>query len=270
MIAFSLWSIHIYRYGIFYLLTCIIGYGFLWRVGKKKWFAKHTGIQNLLTQWLDDLILATIIGVLIGGRLGHVFLYDWQYYQQHWTEIFAVWHGGMSFIGGIIGVIIAIFVVEKLYKLSRKEFFIIFDLLLVVIPLGIIMGRVGNFLNQELYGIVVPYHLLWLQDAWLTHIYTNVDTYVRFNTNFLAAFFEGLCIWIIVLILFWQQRRTQKWRPWRITVTFVILYSVVRFALEYLRQDSQYEYIGSLTTTQWFMILFLWFGFALRFFYESE
>ncbi|MBP6086557.1 prolipoprotein diacylglyceryl transferase [Patescibacteria group bacterium] len=62
----------------------------------------------------------------------------------------------MSFIGGIIGVIIAIFFVERMYKLSRKEFFIIFDLLLLIVPIGIVLGRIGNFLNQELYGIVVP------------------------------------------------------------------------------------------------------------------
>lgn len=270
MIAFSLGSIHIYWYGIFYLITCLLGYGFLWRVGKQKRFKQYPGVQNLLTSGVDDLILATIIWVIIWWRLGHVFIYNRPYYQNNITEIFALWHGGMSFIGGILWVIIAIFVVERMYKLSRKEFFIIFDLLLLIIPIGIVLGRIGNFLNQELYGVIVPETLSWLHDVWLTHVYSKVDWYMRFNTNFISAFFEWLVMWITLIILLFKQRWQKKWQPGLITVTFIISYSVIRFWLEYLRQDSQFEYIGPLTTTQWFMILFLGFGFVLWYFYESE
>lgn len=270
MIAFSLGSIHIYWYGIFYLITCVLWYAFLWRVGKQQRFKEHTGVQRLLTSWVDDLILATILWVLIGGRLWHVFIYERPYYQNHIMEIFAVWHGGMSFIGGILWVIIAIFVVERMYKLSRKEFFIIFDLLLLVIPIGILLWRVGNYLNQELYGIIVPDSLLWMKDIRITHIYDKIDMHLRFNTNFIAAFFEWLVMRIVLVTLLFKQRWQKKWKPWMITVTFIILYSVMRFALEYLRQDSQFEYIWPMTTTQWFMILFLGFGFILWFFYESE
>ncbi len=92
----------------------------------------------------------------------------------------------MSFIGGIIGVLIAILVIDRLFKLSRKELFIIFDLLLVVVPVGIILGRFGNFLNQELYGILAP---TWLP-TWLTHVYPKIDTLPRVNTNLLALMFE--------------------------------------------------------------------------------
>ncbi len=270
MIAFSLGGIHIYWYGIFYLITCLIGYAFLWWVGKQRRFKQYTGVQNLLTSGLDDLILATIIGVLIWWRLGHVFIYDRQHYQNNLTEIFAIWHGGMSFVGGIVGVIIAIFVVERMYRLSRKEFFIVFDLLLVVIPLGIILGRIGNFLNQELYGIIVPESLQWLQNFWLTHVYPKIDTFMRFNTNFLSALLEWWLIWIVLLALLIKQRIKKVWKPGLISVTFIILYSAVRFIIEFLRQDSQFEHIGPLTTTQWFMILFLWFGFVMWYFYESE
>jgi len=89
-----------------------------------------------------------------------------------------------------VGVIFAIFLVEKKYNLSRKEFFIIFDLLLLIVPIGIVLGRIGNFLNQELYGIVVPETLQWLKSSMLTHVYPAVDRNLRINTNFIAAFFE--------------------------------------------------------------------------------
>ena len=92
----------------------------------------------------------------------------------------------MSFIGGIIGVIVAILIVDKLFKLSRTELFILFDVLLVVVPLGIILGRLGNFLNQELYGIIAP---SW-RPAALTHTYTKIDTLPRINTNLISMLLE--------------------------------------------------------------------------------
>lgn len=270
MTAFSIWSVHVYRYGLFYFITCIIGYCFLRRVGKQKWFENRPGIQNLLTNGIDDLILWTIVWVLVWGRLGHVFIYEWPYYSQHLTEIFAVRKWWMSFIGGILGVVIAIFYVEKMYHLSRKEFFIIFDLLLLIVPIGIILGRIGNFLNQELYGIVVPDSLFWLSHFKITHIYPKIDNLLRFNTNFIAAFFEWLVTWIIWVVILFQQFAKKKWHPGKITIVFIMVYSVVRFMLEFLRQDSQFEHIWVFTTTQRFMIAFLGFGFSLWYFYKKD
>jgi len=92
----------------------------------------------------------------------------------------------MSFIGGIVGVVLAILVLDKMFKLTRKELAIVFDLLLVVVPVGIILGRFGNFLNQELYGIVAPSR----RPEALTYVYTTVDNLPRINTNLLALLFE--------------------------------------------------------------------------------
>ena len=269
MIAFSLWQVHVYRYGIFYLITAIIGYWFLRWVWKQWRFKTSPGIQKLLTHGIDDLILYTICWVLIWGRLGHVFLYDRSYYADHLKEIFAIRHGWMSFVWGIVGVIFAIFLVEKKYNLSRKEFFIIFDLLLLIVPIGIVLGRIGNFLNQELYGIVVPETLQWLKSSMLTHVYPAVDRNLRINTNFIAAFFEWLCIWIVLVIQLFKQLAKQR-KPWMISVTFIMLYSCVRFFLEFLRQDSQAEHIWPLTTTQRAMVIFLGFGFAVWFMYDTK
>jgi phosphatidylglycerol---prolipoprotein diacylglyceryl transferase len=270
MTAFSIGSVHIYRYWLFYFITCLIGYWFLWWVWEKKWFENRPGVQKLLTKGIDDLILWTIIGVLVGWRLWHVFIYEWPYYSQHISEILMVWRWWMSFIWGIIGVICAIFYVERIYKLSRKEFFIIFDLLLLVIPIGIVLWRIWNFLNQELYWIAVPEALQWLWYFKITHIYPKIDTVLRFNTNFISAFFEWLVTWIIWVVLLFKQLGKWKWHPGEISISFIIVYSVIRFMLEFLRQDSQFERIGIFTTTQRFMVVFLMFGFSLWYFYKKE
>lgn len=259
MIAFSIGSFDIYRYGIFYLLTFAIGYFFLRRAGKTKVYAKFDNAQVLLTKWVDDIVLATVIGILVGWRIGEVLLYNREYYSNNLREILAVWHGGMSFIGGIVGVVFAILVLDKIYKLSRKELFIIFDLLLVVVPLGIVLGRYGNFLNQELYGIVAP---SWWPEA-LTHVYTTVDTLPRINTNFLALLFEWVLIFLVILFMFMRQYTTKKITPGAISLTFIFMYSIIRFLFEYLRADSQEQFLGPLTTTQWFMVFFFLFGIGL-------
>ena len=259
MVAFAIWSIKVYWYGIFYLISFLLGYGFLTRVGKKKMYERFDHAQILLTKGVDDIILATVIGILLGGRLGEVFLYDWWYYSTHLSEIIAVWHGGMSFIGGIVGVLVAILIIDRIFKLTRKELFIIFDLLLVIVPLGIVLGRFGNFLNQELYGIVAP---SWWP-AFLTHTYSDIDSLPRINTNLISLILEGILIFILNLGSFLKQYITKKITPGRITVTFILLYSVIRFFLEYLRQDSQSQFFWPFSTTQRCMVLFFLFGIGL-------
>lgn len=260
MVAFSLWVVKIYWYWIFYLVTFVIGYAFLRRVGKKRIYEQFDNAQLLLTHGIDDIILATVVGILLWGRFGEVVIYNWEYYSTHLSEIIAVWHGGMSFIGGIIGVIIAILIVDRLFKLTKKELFIIFDVLLVIVPIGIILGRFGNFLNQELYGIVAPTRF----PSILTHVYPQIDAEVRINTNLISLILEWVLIFILNLRSFIYQYITKKITPGRITITFILLYSVIRFFLEYLRQDSQSEFLWPLTTTQWFMVLFFIFGIGLR------
>ena len=142
-----------YWYGIFYAVAFLLGYfGLAW-IGKKRWFSNLPQVQYFLTEGLENLIFAIAMGVLVGGRLGHVLIYGEGYYFAHLTEIFKVWEGGMSFIGGIFGVVVSIFLLCLIRKVSKKEFLVLFDLMLIFVPLGIFFGRFGNFLNQELYGI---------------------------------------------------------------------------------------------------------------------
>ncbi len=268
MIAFSIWSIDIYWYWIFYLISFALGYLFLYFVGKSGIFKKFKNLQNILTNKLDDLLIALILGVLIGGRLGEVFIYQWQYFSHHLLEIFAVWNGWMSFIGGMVWVLIAFLILKKMRKLSIQEFWILIDTIIVIVPMAIIFGRFGNYLNQELFGLVVAQDFWWLsqwivgflKDINIFHIYSQVDQNLRVNTNFLAMIFEWFAVLLLTISLFIRRIKKKLIKPALISWWFLVFYSVFRFLLEYLRIDSQTQYISIFTRSQWLFIVFFVFG----------
>ena len=269
MVAFQIFGREVYRYGIFYFISFLLGYVFLAFLGKKEYFKKFPALQTTLTSNLEYLFIFLILGVLIGGRLGHVFIYDLGSFVGHWEKILSVRNGGMSFIGGILGVVIAVLTFKTLYKLTRKEFLILFDLILLIVPLGIFFGRLGNYLNQELYGIIFtnpgrPERLInTLKSLHFLHIYPNVDANLRINTNLLSMLFEGLLLFITAATLLFNMLKKQKFSVGRISCFFVIGYSVIRFLLEYLRNDSQLEFITRCTKSQRFFVLFFLFGILL-------
>lgn len=265
MIAFSLGSIDIYRYGIFYFVAFLVGYLFLYRVTKKNIFwSTFPRIQDFLQKHMDDLILYIFFGVLIWGRLGHVIIYDLYYYLSHPVEIFQIRRWWMSFIWGMIGVTLALVGFARKKKFNVKEIVLLFDIILAIVPFGIMLGRVGNFLNQELYGVVVSDWLprLWypifslLNDLHIFQVYTQVDMQLRVNTNLLSSIFEWLILLIITLNIIRKRVKTKLPQPGQIVALFLLRYSGVRFLLEYLRADSQLEFHGRFSTSQRF---FLWF-----------
>ncbi len=265
MIAFSIGSVDIYRYGIFYFVAFLAGYLFFHRIAKKNIFwSKFPRLQTFLQKNIDDFMLCIFLGVLLWGRLGHIIIYDLQYYVTHPGEIFQIRKWGMSFIGGIFGVTIALFLLAWKKRFSVKELFLLGDLIFAILPFGIMLGRIGNFLNQELYGIVAS-DVLWrfgyplfslLNQLGLVHIYRQVDSYLRVNTNFLSSFFEWFVLLLINLFIIRTRVRTKKVQPGKIVATFLIWYSFIRFFLEYLRADSQLEFHGRFTTSQWFFLVF--------------
>lgn len=259
MVAFNLFWIDIYRYGIFYLVTFIVAYAFLRYVGKSSIVHAYPGVKRLLTEKLDDLFLAAILGVMIGGRLGHVFLYDWRYFKDHLLEIFNYRSGGMSFIGGVIGVTVALLYLKRRLRLQTKDIFVLGDLILCVVPLGIMLGRYGNYLNQELRGRPITEFPLWiqalLQSTGLAHVYTAVDTQLRANTNLFQSFAEGGLMLVIIRIVFLSTYRKHP-KPWLIVGIFMIGYAIVRFLAEYLKELPAHEFLGPFSTSQWIMILF--------------
>lgn len=265
MIAFSIGSVDVYRYGIFYFIAFLAGYLFFHRIAKKDIFwKKFPHMQTFLQTNIDDLMLCLFFGVLLWGRLGHVVIYDLSYYLSHPGDIFQVWKWWMSFIGWIFGVTIALAVLAWKKHFTRKEFFLLGDLIFAILPFGIMVGRIGNFLNQELYGIIVSDWLprLWyplfslLHDLNIFHVYTQVDSFLRVNTNFLSSFFEWLVLLIITMSIIRKRVKSKIPQPGQIVGIFLIWYSAVRFCLEYLRADAQLEFHGRFSISQWF---FLWF-----------
>lgn len=264
MIAFSIGNIHIYWYGIFYVIWFLVAYFFLTWVWNKKFFSKYKNLQNVLDSSLEDLLVFLVLWVLVWGRLWEVFIYQWDYFSEHLSEIFAVWHGWMSFVGWIIWVLIAVFIFVKVKKLSLNDFMSLLGLLCVVAPFAIMLWRFGNYLNQELYGIVIPQAFLssheslstFLSNINIFHVYDWVDNNIRLNTNFLAIIFEGLIPFIIGIILFAKQLKKLEYKPYFNMWIFVILYSIARFVLEYYRAWSQSQFIWCFTKSQWIFIVF--------------
>jgi phosphatidylglycerol:prolipoprotein diacylglycerol transferase len=264
MVAFSIFGRDINRYGIFYLIGFVIAYCFLYFIWKKRYFNKFTKLQNLLENDLESLFIILILWVLIWWRLWHVFIYDFQYFIDNPIDVIKVRQWWMSFIWWIIWVIIwiSIFIYKK--KFSRKEFIILLDLLACILPICIALWRLWNFLNQELYWIIFK-NSLWrsestvstLNSLWFLHIYNKIDSTLRINTNLLSIIFEGILLFIILLSNFIIQINNKKRKIWKISMIFLLWYSTVRFFLEYLRQDSQAEFIWRFTKSQRFFLIFI-------------
>ena len=268
MVAFTIFWRDIYRYGIFYLIWFIISYIFLYVIWKKHIFHKFTNLQNLLENDLEGLFIILILWVLIWWRLWHVFIYDLPYFLNNPLDIIKIWQWWMSFIWWLLWVIIwiSIFIWRK--KLTRKEFVILLDLLACILPLCIAFWRLWNFLNQELYWIKFSTNSFnssmetidKLKSIWLLYIYHNVDDSLRINTNFLSIIFEWILLFITLIVIFIKQIKQQKRKVWKISIIFLLRYSIVRFFLEYLRQDSQSEFIWPFTKSQRFFLLFIIIG----------
>jgi phosphatidylglycerol:prolipoprotein diacylglycerol transferase len=270
MVAFSIGSINVYWYWIFYLIWFLIWYFFLKFIGKKKIFSKYKNLQKLLSNDVESLLIYIILWVLLWWRLGEVFIYEWWYFSKNLLDIFAVWNGGMSFIWGVIWVFVSLLILKKTKKLSNIEFFLLFDTFLVVVPLAIIFGRFWNYLNQEIYGLVVPANYWWMNDFFVNlltklnvfHVYNLVDSNLRLNTNFISIFFEWFVLFLILSITFFRNIKKREIKPWIIVANFLIFYSIFRFFIEYLRVDSQSQYIWLFTKSQRIFLIFIFTGFV--------
>ena len=266
MVAFSVFWINVYRYGIFYLVWFLITYFFLYFLWKSEILSKYPKLQNFLNKYLDDLMIALIIWVLVGWRLWEVFIYEWDYFSQNPSEIIKVWHWGMSFFGWMIWVILSLIALFLIKKLSWKDFILLLDCLVFIVPIGIILGRFGNYLNQELYWLIVPEWAWWIS-SWLYnflvninifHVYPKVDELLRVNTNFVSIFFEWIVLFFVMLLV--SLRQVKKWniKIWLNSSVFLIFYSLFRFLIEYLRVDSQSQIIWKFTISQrLFLTLFI-------------
>ena len=189
MIAFSIFWINIYRYWIFYLIGFCLAYFFLFFIWKKQYFHKFPKLQNLLENDLETLFIILILWVLIWWRLGHVLIYDFQYFINNPLDIFKIRQWWMSFIWWILWVVlwVTLFIWKK--KFSRKEYIILLDLLCCILPLCIAFWRLWNFLNQELYWIIFT-NPFWRTEStvWTLTSLWFLHTYHKYSVQYFCVF----------------------------------------------------------------------------------
>ncbi len=213
-------------YGLMYLLGFTSSYLLVWYQVKKK----RLPIDR---QVIDDLYFYLILGLIIGARLGYVVFYNLPEYLKNPLEVFALWHGGMSFHGGLIGTVVAG------YIFSRKrnvDFWLFADMIIATAPIGLGLGRIGNFINGELFGrpSTVPWAMVFPEGGPLP----------RHPSQLYEASGEGL----LLFILLWFLKDRIK-TPGFLTSYFLIFYGVIRFFLEFFRQpDPQLGFIVSFLT----------------------
>ena len=210
-VAFEIFFIKIHWYSLAYIFGIICGWIYI-----KKILIKN----NIHKIYIDDLITYLIIGIIVGGRLGYVLIYNLKFYLKNPSEIIMIWQGGMSFHGGLIGIIIATVIFCKKNNLEK---YIFFDFIAVVAPIGIFFGRIANFINSELYGIETKV-------PWAVK-FTSIDDLYRHPTQLYEAFFEGFVLFII-LIYFWKRGFMKA--PGLISGLFLIFYSFWIFRLSIL------------------------------------
>jgi phosphatidylglycerol---prolipoprotein diacylglyceryl transferase len=179
---------------------------------------------------VDDFLVWATLGVVLGGRIGYVLFYNAPYYFQHPRQILFVWHGGMSFHGGAIGVTLAIL----LFTWRRKiPIFAFSDVITQAIPIGLFFGRIANFINGELFGR--PTDVPWAM------IFPNGGPVPRHPSQLYEAFCEGI---LLFLLLFVFERHGSRRRPGVITGIFFVGYAVARIFCEEFRQpDPQIGYL---------------------------
>lgn len=203
-----------------------------------KYLAKKTKF-DVSRDFTDDLITAAIISIIIGGRLGFVFIYDHVYYLAHPIEIVKTWNGGMSFHGGFIGFCLAAVIVCRMHKVKVLT---LLDLVACCAPIGIFLGRIANFINSELFGRVTDV-------SWAV-IFPVGDALPRHASQIYQALTEGLLLFVIlnILLLKFQLHKRQG----MLSGLFCVLYSLFRFITENYRQpDEQIGFVfGNFTMGQ--------------------
>ena len=220
-VAIQIFSIEIRWYSLAYIIGILLGW-----ILSKRFFISNVELKEKF----DDFLTFVILGIIIGGRLGYVILYNPNYYLDNLIDIFKIWEGGMSFHGGLIGVVLAsIYFAKK----NNQNFFIYLDVISIVAPIGIFFGRIANFINSELYGTQT--NLPWAVQ------FIKIDNLYRHPTQLYEAIFEGL---ILFLILIYLRNKGLMKITGLMSGIFLICYSIFRFMIEFLRvPDEQIGYL---------------------------
>ncbi len=242
-VAIEFFSFEIRWYSLAYIVGILTG----WYLAKKFFINRNIYIK------FDDYVTYIIIGLIIGGRIGYVLFYNFNFYINNPLDILKLWQGGMSFHGGVLGIIIASIIFSKK---NGDNVFEYLDVVSIVSPIGIFFGRIANFINSELYGheTLLPWGVKFIK----------VDSFYRHPTQIYEAIFEGIILFFI-LLFFWKKENFKN--PGIISSLFLIFYSIFRFVIEFFRvPDDQLGYLifnstmGQLISLVFFIVgLYLFF-----------
>ncbi|MDF1760190.1 MAG: prolipoprotein diacylglyceryl transferase [Coxiellaceae bacterium] len=242
-VAFAVGPLKVHWYGIMYLVGFAIAY----------LLARYRGPRQLkpwTKEQVADLIFYAAIGVVVGGRTGYMLFYNFGGLIANPLSYFEVWDGGMSFHGGLLGVLLAIWIYGRFLK---RPFWEMGDFIAPLVPLGLAFGRIGNFINGEVWGRVT--NVPWAM------VFPNAGPLARHPSQLYECFFEGI---VLFVILWWF---SAKPRPrGAVSALFLIFYGLFRFGLEFVRQpDQQLGFIafGWLTRGQELSIPMVLFGAGL-------
>ena len=233
-IAFSIGPLAIRWYSLAYIVGILGGWWLMIKLSER---AKSQFTPSLIS----DFIAYAVVGIILGARLGYILFYNPHFYFTHPTEIIALWHGGMSFHGGLLGVVTAALIFAKVKKIS---FFAMTDILALVAPLGLMLGRIANFINGELYGKVAP-DLPWAVS------FPAGGGVPRHPSQLYESALEGL-LPLLVFIALWLFVPFVSKHKGFISGVFLVWYSLARSAVELVRvPDSQLGYfLGYITMGQ--------------------
>lgn len=222
-IALELGPVSVRWYGLAYMAGLLLGWFYIRRLllDKSLWRGNPAFSADLA----DDLLIWTTVGVVVGGRLGHVLLYSPTYFLNHPLDIFAVWQGGMSFHGGLLGCGLAFYLFGKRHKIPV---FSVMDVASAAVPIGLFFGRIANFINAEIVGKVsnVPWAM----------VFPGAGPYPRHPTQLYEAILEGLVLFFI--IRYFTHTRISLSRPGETVGVFLMGYGIARILAEFTKDTN--------------------------------
>ena len=248
-IIISIGSVDLYWYGAMYAISfLLIDY-----MMKKEVVTNE--IYKFNNNFIDRLVFISIISVILGGRLGYVLFYNFEFYFLNIQKIFFIWEGGMSFHGALIGICVGLFFLSIS---SKIKFLKLCDFLVIFIPIGLFLGRIGNFINSELYGLPT-------KSDWGV-VFPQIDMQPRHPSMLYEAFLEGIVLFLILLAVKRHNPATGI-----LSAVFLIFYSLFRFLVEFVRvPDLHIGYLYSTWLTMGMILCIPMFFIGILIYYFSK
>ncbi|MDO5499869.1 MAG: prolipoprotein diacylglyceryl transferase [Propionibacteriaceae bacterium] len=250
-VAFRVGPVTVHWYAVMYLVGFAVGYLLLRQRLKHQPFARITEPRPYVRETVEDLMFVAISGIIVGGRLGYCLFYKPAHYLANPFDILKLWEGGMSFHGGAIGVIIGLWLYARR---TERPFLDVTDFLVPAVPTGLAAGRIGNFINGELWGRVASPELPWAT------VFPLAGPDPRHPSQIYQFLGEGL----LLALLLWMYARRGRARG-QVSAAFLIGYGVFRFVAEFYREPD--EFLGTLglgmSMGQWLSVPMVLGGIAL-------